>query len=79
MVIGPPPDLAATQCQAAHAYHGPVQGGSMDGSLVVVVAWLPSAEEIEAIKNGQPVYLSCLGGLLPHFLTTDFNQATHPA
>jgi hypothetical protein len=28
--------------------------------------------------QGEPVYLSVLGGMVPPFLTTDFNQATHP-
>jgi hypothetical protein len=77
-VFGPPPDLAEEQCSSIHAFQGIVKGGSCDGVAVVVVAWKPSSEELEKLNQGSPIFLSCLGGLPPHFLTTDFESAKHP-
>lgn len=74
-----PPDMHEQQCQDVGAYWGEIQGGSLDGQRVVVVAWQPSPEEIAAIQAGKPVFLSTIGGLPPHFLSTDFHTATHPA
>lgn len=77
--FGPPSDLAESQCMTIHAYHGKISGGSVDGATVVVTAWKPSPEEIEKISKGSPIFISCLGGLPPHFLTTDFDTAVHPS
>ena len=77
--FGPPTDLAESQCLTIPAYMGRVQGGSVDGSTIVVVAWLPTAEELKQLNAGAPIYLSCMGGLPPHFISTDFDLATHPA
>lgn len=73
-----PDDLDESQCRTIPAYTGNIKGGSVDGAQVVVVAWLPNNEELDALMSGEPIYLSCIGGLPPHFLTTDFQQATHP-
>lgn len=75
----PPPDLEESQCGVIPGFTGEVVGGSCDGCPLTVVAWRPTAEELEAINNGAPIFLSIIGGLPPHFLTTDFNLATHPA
>lgn len=74
-----PKDLAESQCATIKGFCGVVQGGSCDGVTIAVVAYRPTPEELDAINNGAPIYLSCLGGLPPHFLTTDFHTATHPA
>lgn len=74
-----PTDLAESQVATIMAYCGPIPGGSMDGEKMVVVAWKPSPEEVAAISAGAPVFLTTLGGLPPHFLTTDFASATNPA
>lgn len=72
-----PSDLDESQVFTIPAYKGTAHGGNLDGSNFVGVAWLPTPEEIEQLRNGQPIYLSMLGGLAPHFVTTDFKQATH--
>ncbi len=60
-------------------YVGEIKSGSVDGCIVVVVAWQPSLADIQKMIDGHPIYLSCIGGLTPHFLTMDFHSATHPA
>ena len=77
--FGPPPDMAESQVMTIPAFIGETKSGSCDGALLVIVAWKPTLAEIQAMIDGAPIFLSCLGGLPPHFLTVDFNQATHPA
>jgi len=60
-------------------YQGNINGGSMDGSFVVVTAWQPNAEEIKLINEGKPIFLTFVGGLPPHYPSMDFISATHPA
>lgn len=77
-LFGPPPDLSDSQCNTIYAFQGKVEGGSVDGAALVVTAWRPSAEELEAINKGAPIFLSVIGGLPPHFICTDFQQAINP-
>lgn len=77
--FGPPPDLTDTQCNTIYAYQGRVERGSVEGSPIVVVAWKPDARELARIAAGEPIFLSCLGGLPPHFLSTSFAEAANPA
>jgi hypothetical protein len=72
-----PSDMDESQVLTIPAFKGIVNGGNLDGCPFVVVAWIPTPEEIEQLKAGQPVYLSMLGGLSPHFLTTNFKHATY--
>lgn len=78
-VFGPPADLDESQCSRLHAYVGQVRGGCVDGKEIVVVAWQPSPQEILQIAAGQPIFLSFIGGLPPHFPAMSFHEATHPA
>lgn len=66
-----------SQVLSIQAFKGIVKSGNLDGAFFVVVAWVPSPEEIEQLKAGKPILLSMLGGLSPHFLTTNFKQATY--
>jgi hypothetical protein len=77
--LGPPATLDESQCLTIDAFVGKVQGGSVDGSDVFVVAWKPTPEELGALAAGKTIFVSCLGGIPPHFLSTDFETATHPA
>jgi len=47
-----------------------VVGGNIDGDRLVTVAWRPDAADLERLNNGGLVFLHCVNGLLPHFLTT---------
>jgi hypothetical protein len=78
-VFRPPPDLEESQCHSVPAFSGQIIGGSCDGLKCVVVAWKPSVDELEALKNGQPIFLTMIGGLAPHFLSLSFEQSTHAA
>lgn len=77
--FGPPSDLTEEQCKTIFAFMSEVTGGSVDGANMVVTAWKPTPEELEELNAGNPVFLSCLGGLPPHYLTTNFQNATNPA
>lgn len=77
--FGPPADLVESQCMSVPAHVSIVRGGSVDGTAVVVVAWKPDAIDMERLQSGEPIYLSMLGGLAPHFLTTRFEYAIKPA
>jgi len=73
--IGPGPDQPGVfgKCKA---FMGIVNGGIMDGSTIVVVAWQPSQEDIDQIVTGNPVFLTSIGGIMPHSLSTNFVTAT---
>lgn len=75
----PPVDFAESQVKTVPSYVAMIQGGSCDGEFMTVVAWRPSPEEIKDIMGGKLIYLTAMGGLPPHFLSTDFHIATHPA
>lgn len=77
--FSPPSDLEESQCMTIYAHRGEARGGSVDGSQLVIVAWKPDAAEMADIVAGKPIFLSVMGGLPPHFLTTDFKQANRPA
>lgn len=77
--FGPPEDLAESQCMTIWAYSGTVAGGSVDGAHQVVVAWLPDEQERKRIADGGPIFLSVIGGLPPHYLSTSFAEAIKPA
>lgn len=74
-----PADLDESQCGTIRAWRGEINGGSVDGVLAHVVAWKPSPLEVSRILAGFPIFLSVVGGLPPHFLTTSFEEATHPS
>jgi hypothetical protein len=67
-----------SQVQAIRACVRERQGGTLDGSMMIIVAWRPSQEEIEQIRHGNPIYLTCLDGLPPHYLATTFEEALLP-
>jgi hypothetical protein len=74
-----PAGFDEAQVAAIPAYLGETRTGSCDGERCVVVAWKPDERELAAIAAGAPIFLTCLGGLPPHFLTTNFTEATNPA
>lgn len=78
--FGPPKDLDPEQCQTIRAHVGVVQRGSVEGLPMIITAWKPTAAELADLNAGAPVYVTFVsGGLPPHFLTTQFAQATNPS
>lgn len=74
-----PASLEESQVAPVRGYHGIVERGSVEGLPVVVVAWQPDAEDLTALNQGKPIFLSTLGFLPPHFLSTSFEEAKQPA
>ncbi len=77
--FGPPAGLTESQVQSIQAYVGQVERGSVEGVSMVVLAWKPTLQEIEVIKRGGIIFLTVLGRCPPHYLSTNFHDATHPA
>lgn len=71
-ILRPPEDLTDDQCESISSFTGQIQGGNLDGAPTFSVAWKPSLEELEAIALGEPVFLTVIGGMPPHFLTVGF-------
>lgn len=73
--FGPPETYDESQIATIYAHNRVIQGGTLDGDTQVIVAWKPSAAEAMEIFQGKPIYLSMIGGLAPHCLTTSFEDA----
>lgn len=78
MTFKRPPDMEESQCLDVRGYVAPIKGGSLDGARVIVTAWQPDEEERKAIAEGKPIFMSSIGVLPPHFLTTEFAAAIAP-
>lgn len=76
-VFTAPADLDKTQCADIHACKGKVVGGTLDGANFVITAWKPDARELGLLNAGQPVFLTCIGGLPPHHLSVTFEEASN--
>ena len=70
VVFGPPPGLEESQCASIPACSYQMVGGPLDGCSIVVVAWKPNAEDLRRLNEGSPVFLSVIGGLPPHYVST---------
>jgi len=73
-VFKSPPDLEGS-CQEIRAYQGQCTSGIFDGAMQCITAWRPSEHDMEMMRRGNPIYLTVMGGLPPHRLSTSFNEA----
>jgi hypothetical protein len=73
---GPPPGLDESHVKTIPSFKAQIEGGPHDGTEMVVVAWRPTPEDLKRLNAGALVYLSMMGGLCPHFLSTSFKDAT---
>jgi hypothetical protein len=71
-----PPAGVEGQVQPIAAHVGQIQGGSCDGATILVAAWLPTVEELARLNAGGSIYVTFLGGMNPHMVTTLFGEAT---
>lgn len=78
-VFGPPPGFAEQQVAPVYAFKSETRSGSCDGTMMVVTAWKPDERELQRLSAGEPIFLTVLGGLPAHMLTTSFEEATHPS
>lgn len=72
--FGPPAGYDESQVATIHVHQRIIEGGSCDGWNQVIAAWQPSPEDLERINAGGPIFISMVGGLAPHFLSTDFES-----
>ena len=74
-VIGKPDDLEETQCASIPGCVFKINGGNLDGSQGIVVAWKPRPEEIEEIVKGGLIYVTFLEIITGHTVNTNFKSA----
>lgn len=69
--FGPPAGVDEAHCGTIRVRVDRVVGGSWDGAWYTAAAWLPSAAELELLKQGHPIYVVMLSQMLPpHYLST---------
>lgn len=72
---GAPAGMSESNVKTLPSFKAKIEGGQFDDADMVVVAWRPSAEDLDRLSQGGLIYLSCIGGLPPHFLCTTFPEA----
>jgi hypothetical protein len=77
-LYGPPEGYTPSQVAPIPAHSTQVLQGSCEGAPLIVVAWQPTVEERKAITDGASIFVTCLGFLPPHMLTTSFEAAMRP-
>lgn len=71
-----PDDVDEKLCQECDAFHGE----DVDGFPFYLTAWQPSYEDVQAINNGQPVWVKIIGKVAPMhiiFTTDEFNKPNY--
>lgn len=71
----PPTGYADSQVGTIPAYVGEIKAGACEGAGCVVVAWKPSEADLKILNEGGAIYLTTLGGLPAHMLSTSFENA----
>jgi len=74
-VFNKPADMTDEQCSSIRAF----VGNNVENTPVILTAWQPNKEDIEAINAGRPVMLLVTGKSLPPVLlyTYDENYETN--
>lgn len=76
VALGAPRDLDETHIATIPAFMAKIEGQSVfDGSIMTVVAWKPSPDDLVTLLNGGAVYVRMIGGCPPHYLSTTFEEA----
>lgn len=74
-----PPGFSAEQVATVRAFLGHIRAGTCKGNKLCITAWKPNAQELALLNKGQPIFVSFIGGMPPHFLTVTWGQAISPA
>lgn len=71
--FGKPPSMSDEQCASLHVFRGSAPIDEQGTLMPVVISkWQPSREDIDAINNGEPIWLSITGtGMPPVSLFTE--------
>lgn len=74
-VFTKPSDMTDEQCNSLSVF----QGKDSEGNPIILSAWQPSYEDIQAINEGKPIWLQIVShGLPPVCLYTENPFATNP-
>jgi hypothetical protein len=73
--FGPPVGMTKDQVRVIAAHRSEIKGGSLDGQELIVTAWKPTPAELADLNAGGLLYFCSIGGLPPHYLTTEFEEA----
>jgi hypothetical protein len=76
-----PNDLIAmkTKARSVRGRILQVAKGPLDGLAVAVVAYKPSPLDISRLLAGEPIYISFLAGVPPHYVSATLDEAIKPA
>lgn len=71
-----PEGLDESHVKTIPSFRAQIHDGPHDGAEMIVVAWRPSPDDLKKLNEGGFIYLSMMGGLCPHFLSTEFKEVT---
>lgn len=77
VILGPPKGLNETHVKSLPMFRGETKQGPFEGGEFFVSVWKPTPLELEQLVEGGFVYLTMLGNVPPHVLTTSFEAATN--
>lgn len=72
---GAPKDVNEDNVRRMPSFTGNIQGGPFDGSQMVIVAWKPTLADLVNLNNGGCVFVSVIGQLSPHYVSSTFEEA----
>lgn len=75
-VIGKPEDLDESQCADIPGYIFTIEGGNLDGTKAITVAWKPNKDEMVEIVTEGIIYVTFLNAIVGHTVQTSFKEAT---
>jgi hypothetical protein len=77
--FGPNTEMEDVKCEITPAWVGDAEGGSLDGLRMAVCAYKLDEHELKEILEGGYIYVTMVGGLSMHYMSTNFHDATHPS
>lgn len=75
--IGKPENLHESQCKDVMAVVHEIQGTNLDGLINFIMCYQLDDLEIASLqKNGGKLFMSCIGGIMPHMITMSIEEAS---
>lgn len=72
LIITPPDGIPESLVKPIAAFQGQFNGGGFDGATKTVVAWQPSPEERGRLIAGASVFVTFIGAIPVHHVSTVF-------